>query len=224
MAIIDKWILIDVKDLTWWYPENPNLTFNKLNLNLYENDFLVIMWKAWVGKSTLAKLLIWELHAPVKSIFHKKDDITTYDDDAMQIYRRKIWMIFQDYKLVDELSVKENVIYPLNIYGLDELTMDSKYSNIKDKLGLKKITNTPVKFLSAWEKQKVCMARALISEPEFIIADEPTGNLDREHTQQIAQMLIDSNKSGNTVLLITHDIHLVNYLKEKHNIKMHIMS
>ena len=81
-----------------------------------------------------------------------------------------------------------------------------------------------MKLLSSGQKQKVSIARALIHNPEFIIADEPTGNLDREHTQQIADLLIQANNEGNTVMLITHDIHLLNYLKEKHNVKLHIMS
>jgi ABC-type lipoprotein export system ATPase subunit len=77
--------------------------------------------------------------------------------------------------------------------------------------------------LSAWEKQKVSFARALIHEPEFIIADEPTWNLDREHTQTIWDLLIKSNQNWNTILLITHDIHLVNYLKEKHQIRLEML-
>jgi ABC-type ATPase involved in cell division len=80
-----------------------------------------------------------------------------------------------------------------------------------------------IQLLSAGEKQKVCLARALVHDPEFVIADEPTGNLDWEHTQQVADLLIQANTLGNTILLITHDIHLVNYLKEKHAIKLDIL-
>jgi ABC-type ATPase involved in cell division len=77
--------------------------------------------------------------------------------------------------------------------------------------------------LSVWEKQKVSLARSLIHDPEFIIADEPTGNLDREHSQTIWDLLIESNKNGNTVLLITHDIHLVNYLKKKYSVRLEML-
>lgn len=133
-------------------------------------------------------------------------------------------MVFQDYKLMDDMTVKENISYPLKIYGLAESVIANKFDAMKTKLGLQKLVNTPIKFLSAGEKQKVCIARALIHEPEFIIADEPTGNLDWEHTQQIADLLIQTNLVGNTVLLITHDIHLLNYLKEKHKIRLHVMA
>jgi len=125
---------------------------------------------------------------------------------------------------MDELTVQENIIYPLKIYGLADAVIASKFEAMKTKLGLQKLIHTPVKFLSAGEKQKVCIARALIHEPEFVIADEPTGNLDREHTQQIADLLIQTNAMGNAVLLITHDIHLLNYLKEKHKIRLHVMA
>lgn len=182
------------------------------------------MGKAGVGKTTLAKFLIGELKAPYKSIFHKREDLAKFTDDDMQSYRRKIGVVFQDYKLLEEITVKENITYPLRLYGLWESIIESKFSAIKDTLGLQHIAHTPVKFLSAGEKQKVCIARALIHDPEFIIADEPTGNLDREHTQQIADLLIKTNTMGNTVVLITHDIHLVNYLKEKHTIKLHVMA
>jgi ABC-type lipoprotein export system ATPase subunit len=91
------------------------------------------------------------------------------------------------------------------------------------ELNLRNFIDMPVQALSAGQKQKVCLARALIHNPEFIIADEPTGNLDREHTQQVADMLVKANDLGNTVFLITHDIHLVHYLKEKHSIQIDIL-
>jgi len=225
-------ILINIKDLTRGYPENSYLLFNKFNFALNKSDFVVIMGKSWTGKTTLAKLLIGELKTTKKTIYHKNEDISQYSNDELQIYRRKIGMIFQDYKLMDQMTVKENIIYPLKIYWLSETIIASKFDAMKIKLSLQKLINTPVKFLSAWEKQKVSIARALIHEPEFIIADEPTGNLDREHTQVIADLLIQANILGNTILLITHDIHLLNYLKDKvwstptqenQKIKLHIM-
>ena len=101
--------------------------------------------------------------------------------------------------------------------------IDTKYEKIKKDLAIRYLSDYPVKYLSGWEKQKVWLARALIHDPEFIIADEPTWNLDREHTQQIWDMLIDVNKKWNTVLLITHDVHLLNYLKEKYSVNIFMM-
>lgn len=215
--------LIEMRNLTWGYPESPILLFNHYNFSLKKGEFCIIMGKSGTWKSTLAKIIIWEKSVSEKMVYHKHEDISKYADDELQAYRRKIWIIFQDYKLIEYMTVKENIIYPLVLYGVGESIIDAKYKKLQQKYDISHLENLPVKFLSAWEKQKVALARALINDPEFIIADEPTWNLDWEHTQTIGNLLIQSNQSGNTVLLITHDIHLVNYLKEKHQIRLEIL-
>jgi len=125
--------------------------------------------------------------------------------------------------LFDKASVKENIATPLKIFGLGPTIIETKTENMIKKCNLRHITSTPIQRLSAGEKQKICLARALIHNPEYIIADEPTGNLDREHTQEVADILIEANKQGNTILLITHDIHLVNYLKSKHRFSLDML-
>lgn len=132
-------------------------------------------------------------------------------------------IIFQDYQLLEDISVKENITYPLHLYDLGETIIESKLKQVLQKVNIKHLLDKPAKLLSAGEKQKVALARALIHDPEFIIADEPTGNLDRESTQNIADILIQAHKAGITIFLITHDIHLLNYLKEKYKIKLHII-
>ena len=124
---------------------------------------------------------------------------------------------------MEDLSVKENITYPLHLYELGETVIESKLRQVLQKVNVKHLLDKPAKLLSSGEKQRVALARALIHDPEFIIADEPTGNLDRENTQVVADILIEANKAGNTIFLITHDIHLLNYLKEKHKIKLHVI-
>ena len=216
--------LIEIKDLTWWYPWSSTLTFNHYNFSLKKGEFCVLMGKTGSWKSTLVKLLTGEQPVWERMIYHKKEDISKYSLDQIQALRRKMGIIFQDYKVIDHMTAKENIIYPLILYGIGENIIDSKYSKLKQKYNLTSFENTPVKFLSSGEKQKVAISRALIHEPEFLIADEPTGNLDWEHTEAIADLLIQTNQSGNTVFLITHDIHLVNYLKEKHPIRLEILN
>jgi len=213
-------LLIDVKDLTRWYEDSPYLLFDKFNFALYSWDFTIIMWKSGCGKSTLVKLLLWEKRAPARSIYHKREDLSRYSEEEIQYFRRKIWIVFQDYKLISSLNVKDNITYPLRIYNLWDMVIEEKFQSIVDELKIDYLINYPVKYLSGWEKQKVCLARALIHDPEFIIADEPTWNLDREHTQQIWDMLININRLWNTVLLITHDIHLLNYIKNKYQVNI----
>ncbi len=213
-------LLIDIKDLTWGYPDSLSTVFHDLNFYLYKNDFKVVMWRSWSWKTTLAKIISWELKTPQRKVFYKRDDLMRYSHNEIQLYKRKIWFIFQDYKLIEDLNVKDNVTYPLNLYGVHKSIVEKKYIEMRNLLWLHNIEDSLVKFISWWEKQKVAIARAMVHNPKFIIADEPTWNLDWEHTQQIADLLINSHKQWNTVLLITHDIHLLEYLKLKHKISL----
>ncbi len=215
--------LIDIRNLTWGHSDSPMLLFNNYNFSLKKWEFCVIMGKSGTGKSSLAKIIIWEKKIGEKMVYYKHEDISKYSDEELQAYRRKMWIIFQDYKLIEYMTVKENITYPLVLYGVGESIIEAKYKKLQQKYTMEYLENLPVKFLSSGEKQKVAIARAMIHEPEFIIADEPTGNVDWEHTQIIGDLLIQSNQNGNTVLLITHDIHLVNYLKEKYKIRLEIL-
>jgi len=215
--------LLTISNLTRWYPENADKLFEHFDFTLRQGDFHVLMGQSGTGKTTLVKLITGELHAPHDTVHYRLEDLSRFTELDMEAYRKKIGIIFQDYRLFDNESVKENISYPLKIYGLGETIIETKVENIIKKLNLRKIIDMPVSSLSAGEKQKICLARALVHNPEFIIADEPTGNLDREHTQEVADMLIEANKLGNTVFLITHDIHLVHYLKDKYTIQVDIL-
>lgn len=216
-------LLIDIKDLTRGYYDSPTMLFHKFNFALYKKDFCIVMGKSGVWKSTLIKIITWQIKPPMKAIYHRNEDIARYTEEEVQLFRRKIWIVFQDYKLIEELTVQENVVYPLKIYGYSPFTMEKKFKELSEKLNIQKLADVQVKFLSAGEKQKVALARAMVHDPEFIIVDEPTGNLDREHTQHIADILMEINKAWNTVLLITHDVHLMNYIKSKQDTKLVVM-
>jgi len=190
---------------------------------LEANDFFVLTGHSGTGKTTLVKFITGKLTPPEKTIFYDNQDIATFTQEDIQILRKRMGIIFQDYQLLEDLSVRENIIFPLNLYELGEIVIESKLKQVLQKVNIKHLLDKPAKLLSSGEKQRVALARALIHDPEFIIADEPTGNLDRENTQVVADILIEANKSGNTVFLITHDIHLLNYLKEKHKIKLHVI-
>ncbi len=220
---MNKIPLIEVKNLTRGYRDNPTSLFKDLNFSVQESDFFVLTGKSGTGKTTLIKFLTGKLTPPEKTIFYKRQDISTLNINDIQELRKKLGIIFQDYQLLEDLTVKENIVYPLEIYELGETIIESKFTQVMQKINLKHIANKPVKLLSSGEKQRVAIARALIHDPEFVIADEPTGNLDRENTQAIADIMIKIHKAGTSIFLITHDIHLLNYLKEKYAIKIHII-
>jgi len=216
----EKLPLISINELTRWYPDSRVPLFNKLNFELYKGDFTVIVWRSGVWKSTLVKFLIWQIKPAKRTVFYKMDDMAHFSDSDVQKYRKKIWIVFQDDKLIRSLSVKENIVYPLRLENLDDNTIQSKYRNISTKLHIENLNKLDCRAISGWEKQKVAIARAMINDPEFIIADEPTGNLDWEYTQEIWDLLVEANNMWNTILLITHDIHLLNHIKTKAKIKV----
>ncbi len=147
------------------------------------------------------------------------EDMSEFSDAEIQRYRRKIGIIFQDYQLINSLSPKENVIYPLVLEGVPLTEIKKKYDAVNTLLDISSIETREIKKLSWGEKQKIAMARAIIHAPDFIIADEPTGNLDQESSLQIADILIKANQIGNTIVLITHDTALLEYLKKNTKVK-----
>ncbi len=215
--------LIEVKNLSRWYRDNPDPLFRDLSFSLEEKEFFVLTGHSGTGKTTLVKFITGKLTPPNDAIFYNSQDIATFTQEDIQILRKRMGIIFQDYQLLEDLSVKENITYPLHLYELGETVIESKLRQVLQKVNVKHLLDKPAKLLSSGEKQRVALARALIHDPEFIIADEPTGNLDRENTQVVADILIEASKAGNTIFLITHDIHLLNYLKEKHKIKLHVI-
>lgn len=163
---------------------------------------------------------MWQLQPPKKMIFYKKEDVARFTDTEIQKYRRKIWVIHQDYKLIDWKTVAENIIYPLQVAWEDPEKIKRKLDEILFSMDLLDKKDNMVTTLSWGEKQRVAIARALISNPEFIIADEPTWNLDTETSQKIVDILIESNQKWNTVVVITHDLALLEYMRQKHQIKV----
>lgn len=215
--------LLVVKNLSRWYEDNPTPLFENLSFSVQAKQFFVLTGHSGTGKTTLIKFITGKLTPPENCIWYKDQDIAWRTDQEVQELRKKLGIIFQDYQLLEEVSVRENIVYPLRLYELGETIIESKLQQVLQKIPLKHLLDKPVKLLSSGEKQRVAIARALIHDPEVIIADEPTGNLDRENSQLVADILMDINKNGTTVFLITHDLHLLHYLKEKHTIDIHII-
>ena len=156
-------------------------------------------------------------------VFYKDEDLSRLSDQEVQHYRRRIGIIFQDYKLIPDKSVEENVLFPLEMHHVVREVAQQKLEHVLNRVGMLHKRHEKTDALSGWEKQKVAIARAMITNPEFIIADEPTGNLDREASMMIADLLIQAHKEWNTILFITHSNQLVEYVKAKHNVRLFTM-
>lgn len=208
-------LILHAKDLTWWYPGSPSMLFFKFNFGLYKHDFCVLTGKSGSGKTTLLKLLTGQYPVPKKMLYHRQEDISRFSPQEIQNLRKKIGIVFQDCKLIHRKTVRENIAYPLNLMWMPTMIKDQTIDNIIKLVGLLPYADTVVEKLSGGEQQLVALARAIVHRPEFIIADEPTGNLDPDQTRKIADLLMQLNDMGHTVLLITHDELLKDYIKSK---------
>lgn len=211
--------IIRIENLTWKYPNDTTPTLNNISLTLNTWDFCFIVGKSGVGKTTLAKFILRQLKPPKWTIFHHRDDIARYSSREIQRYRRKIWIIFQDCKLLDRKTVQENILYALAIDWENPKNHTKTIQQVIDTVWLHDKVSAYPKQLSGWEKQRVATARALIRDPEFLIADEPTGNIDEDAGKKIADKFIQINKQGKTILFITHDTKLIEYVERKHPCK-----
>ena len=185
--------------------EHRVVALNKVNLSVNRGDFLSIVGTSGSGKSTLLHLIGGVDRATDGKIFLEETDISTYSEKELALFRRrKVGLIYQFFNLIPSLSVKHNILLPLT---LDHRKAEKEYFNeIVEKLSLKEKLNSFPRELSGGQQQRVAIARSLIYRPSIILADEPTGNLDRKNSGEIMDLLKFSNKNyKQTILLITHD-------------------
>ncbi|MDO5094970.1 MAG: ABC transporter ATP-binding protein [Peptostreptococcaceae bacterium] len=181
------------------------VALDKVNLSVNRGDFLSIVGTSGSGKSTLLHLIGGVDRPTDGKIFLEETDISTYTEKELALFRRrKVGLIYQFYNLIPSLSVKHNILLPLT---LDHRKVEKDYfEEIVEKLSLKEKLNSFPSELSGGQQQRVAIARSLIYRPAIILADEPTGNLDRKNSCEIMDLLRFSNKNyKQTILLITHD-------------------
>lgn len=214
MTHTDSNPLVRIENLTWGYPSQ-RILFHEFDFTLSKWDFCFVIGKSGSGKTSLMKLLTREAIPSIHSVYIKWDDIARLQDEEIQALRRRIGVIYQDYKLLTDRSVLENIMLPLQLQDMDDLAAKERALTLIQEFDFTSKSHTQVRYLSGWEKQKVAIMRALAWMPQFLIADEPTGNLDWDASKMIADILIDCNKKWHTILFITHDQHLITYVQEK---------
>lgn len=190
-------------------------TLQDINLTIYPQEFVLLIGPSGAGKSTLMHMLLGAQKPTTGSIQIDGTHIENLDTSTMQEYRRMIGMVFQDYKLLPQKTVFENVAFAMEVCGETDLEIQTRVEEVLKKVNLlHKSKNYPDE-LSGGEKQRTALARALVHKPKLLVADEPTGNLDPNSAMQMIKLLQEINTEGVTVIMATHNQEIVDSLETR---------
>ena len=205
--------MIKFENVTATYTKNVGI-FN-LSFHIPKGELVFLMGPTGAGKSTVLKTIYRDISISDGNLYINGEDVENIRRRHVPRFRRKIGMVFQDYRLVPDRTVFENIALPLQIEGVPKKEIKDKVNDIGEKVGLKKRINNYPSQLSGGEKQRVSIARALVKNPLVILADEPTGNLDPNVSDEILDLLEIATDSGAAVLMSTHNFPLIQPRKKR---------
>lgn len=201
--------MIDFNNVSKTYPNGTHALYD-VSIHIDKGEFAFIVGASGAGKSTFLKLIMHEESPSSGEIIVNNLNITKMRRRKVPYLRRHMGIVFQDFRLIDKMNVFDNVAFAMRAIGASASSIKKRVPYILELVGLKnKMKNKPSE-LSGGEQQRVSLARALVNNPELIIADEPTGNIDPELSYEIMELLVEINKRGTTVLIVTHEHNLVN--------------
>lgn len=212
-AILASVILLD--RVTKKYSQRTDAALNAVSLHIEPKEFVIIIGQSGAGKSTLLKLLTREEKPTSGKIIVGGIDYEKLKNKDIPKLRRRIGVVFQDFKLLPNKNVFENVAFALEIIGISTKEIKHTVPKVLDIVGLKNKAKSMPFELSGGERQRVAIARAIVRQPKILIADEPTGNLDPKHAWDVIRVLEKINRYGTTVLLTTHNQDIVKKLKRR---------
>ena len=197
------------------YPKSRGAALDKVSLNVATGEFVIIMGRSGAGKSTILKLLTREEKPSSGKIVVGGIDYDDLKKRDIPLLRRRIGVVFQDYKLLPNRTVFENVAFAMEISGMTDSEIKFNVPKILELVGLTHKKDEFPRHLSGGEMQRVSIARAMVRQPKILIADEPTANLDDETSTDIVKLLMKINQYGTTVLMISHDKNMVRRLRHR---------
>ena len=188
---------------------------NGISLHIEKGEFAFIVGDSGSGKSTLIKLLLRELTPTSGKIMVNNCDITKLKRRKIPKFRRNIGVVFQDFRLLKDRNVYENVAFAQRVIEVSTRDIRKNVPSMLSLVGLAEKYKAKPKELSGGEQQRVALARALVNKPPILLADEPTGNLDPKNSWEIMKLLEEINKNGTTVLVVTHNREIVNAMQKR---------
>jgi cell division transport system ATP-binding protein len=207
--------MISFKNVSKKYPNEENYALKNINLEIKAGEFVSFVGQSGAGKSSLLKMLIGEEKPVLGEVWIEDIRVDQIKHEFLPYLRRRIGVVFQDYKLLPNRTVAENVSMAMEVAGATKAEINRDVPRLLELVGIADKANNFPKELSGGERQRVSIARALSHNPILLIADEPTGNLDKTNTYDIINLLLKINNSGTTVLLATHDQEVVDKLEKR---------
>lgn len=189
--------------------------FKDLNLVVSKGEFLFLTGVSGAGKSTLLNMIMGIEKPDSGRVLFNGVEVNSLNDGELNFHRRKVGMVFQDYKLIEKKTAKYNISMPLKISGMPSSKINSHLNKISRMLGIQSLLQRTVESLSGGEQQLVALARAAVHRPPLILADEPTANLDKTMADRIFDNLNLLSEKGITVIFSTHDVHLIKAQKRR---------
>jgi len=206
--------MIEFQHVTKKYPGNI-IAVDDASFKIGKGEFVALVGPSGAGKSTLIRILIREELPTSGRILVADRDIFQLKEKELPYYRRKVGVIYQDFKLLAKKTIEENVAFALEVASVVPGVIKKRVAEMLTLVGLKNRANALSEELSGGEKQRVSIARALVHEPKLLIADEPTGNLDPVNSWEIVELLFKINKQGTIVLLATHNKEIVDAIHKR---------
>ena len=206
--------MIELKEVTKEYSKGI-AALNEVSLKIEQGEFVFIVGDSGSGKSTLIRLLLKELEPTSGKITVMGKDLGKMKHKAIPYYRRKMGVVFQDFRLLQDRNVYENIAFALRVTETPTRVLKTKVPAALSLVGLAQKYKSNPKELSGGEQQRVAIARAIVNEPSILLCDEPTGNLDPVNSWEIMKLLDEANQRGTTVIVVTHNHEIVEAMKKR---------
>jgi cell division transport system ATP-binding protein len=205
--------IIQLIHVSKWHDRKAALS--DVTLEIEKGEFVLLMGSSGAGKSTLLRMLFGEEQPDEGQIFVHGKNVTKLRATEIPYLRRKVGAVFQDFRLLPKKSVFDNVALPLIVQGVSEKDIRRKVTEALRAVDVDHKKDQSPNSLSTGEQQRVCIARAIVNGPVVLLADEPTGNLDPERTREIIELFKLINARGTTVIVATHDPHVLNHVSRR---------